>query len=579
MSLRFGEFEVFPDTYGLQRAGESVHVQPRVFEVLVYLLAHRDRVVHKAELLEKVWPNEFVSESALSRVVRDARRALGDTGAKVRWIQTVHGRGFRFAGEVVNGNLAAADAGGGFGGVAGGVQASVAVLPFLDLGPDKDNELFANGITEDVIAQLAKIRSLKVISRSSVIVLTQRDRSPREIGALLGAGTLLEGSVRRAGRRVRIVAKLVDSATGHDLWVETYDRELTDIFAIQTDVALHIAAALRAELSPDERQRIARPPTHNLHAYELYLQGRHSLGRYTAEGLRNAIGCFEQAVAEDPGFALAHVGLARVYAELANEGFESLTPESALALAKESVARALAIDDGLGEAHGIVALLKFCCDFDWTGAEQEFERALELSPGSADIYDHYGWMCQSLERNDDAIRLLTRARELDPLAHPTDLAAALLRAGRHQEALAMGARIVEFDPGLARGHSVMGWAYLLDGQSKEGLAALERAAAISPEGTLFLGQLGQAYAMAGQRGKARRVLRRLTELARVRYVSPYHLAYVHTGLGEDEAAIDWLERAYEQRAQAIYGIKGSFLFASLRSHPRFIALLRKMNLA
>ena len=589
MSLRFGEFEVFPESYRLERVGARVHLEPRVFEVLVYLLAHRERVVPKSELLEKLWPNEFVSESALTRVVRDARRALGDTEttgaseagrARERWIQTVHGRGFRFAGEVVDTKLAAA-AVPTRSSTSPASLASVAVLPFLDYGLAPGNELFASGITEDVIAQLAKIRALTVISRTSTSMATfeRKDRSLREIAALLGAGTILEGSVRQAGSRVRIVAQLIDAATDRHLWAETYDRELTDIFAIQSEVALAIAAALDAELSPDERQRIAQPPTRDLRAYQLYLQGRFSLSRYTEVGVRKAMAYFEQALAVDPAFALAEVGVARTYIEPANEGFGGVPPRTAFALAQEAVDRALALDESLGEAHGLVALLKFSCEFDWDGAEREFRRGLELSPGSADIHDHYGWMCMALERYDDAIRLLTRARELDPLSHASDSAATLLRAGRFNEALAMSEKIIEFDPTLTRGHATAGWALLLTGRHPEGVAALERAAALASGGTLFRAQLGQAYAMTGRVEDARDVLRQLTTLAETRYVSPYHLAYVHTGLGEVETAIDRLEEAYDQRAPAIYAIKGSFLFASLRQHPRFVALLRKMNLA
>jgi eukaryotic-like serine/threonine-protein kinase len=455
---------------------------------------------------------------------------------------------------------------------------SVAVLPFLNLSASPENEFFADGITEDVIAHLSKIRSLKVISRTSVMSFRKREQSLRDIAAALGTATILEGSVRRVGNRVRIVAQLIDAETDDHLWADTYDRDLTDIFAIQTDVALQIAAALRAELSPGEQVRIRRPPTHDLNAYQLYLQGRHCFRKYTAEGLRLGISYFEQAIAEDPEFAMAHVGLAQIYAELPNEGLLVATPAVAFGQAKEAIARALTLDDGLGDAHGIVALLRFVCDFDWAGAEAEFELALELSPGSADIYDYYGWMCSALERYDDAIRLAKRARELDPLAHRSDLATALLRAGRCQEARELGARVVEFDPGFSRGHSVSGWACLKLGRYAEGLLALERAVTLSPGSTMLLGQLGQAYALTGNVGQAREVLQKLHERARQGYVSPYHFAYVHTGLGEQDEAIDWLERAYEQRAGAVYGIKGSFLFTSLRSHPRFTALLKKMNL-
>jgi serine/threonine-protein kinase len=288
---------------------------------------------------------------------------------------------------------------------------------------------------------------------------------------------------------------------------------------------------------------------------------------------------FEQAIARDPSFALAHTALALGHAEMAQgQGSGAYEPSAAFARAKEAVARALAIDDRLGEAHGVRALLRFACDFDWQGAEEAFELALELSPGSADIHDQYGWMCSALERYDDALRLLKRAMELDPLVHRSDYANTLLRAGRHQEAADMAGRLLKVEPSNPRAHAIAGWVALKSGDHEKGLAALERSVELSPESTMFQAQLGQAYAIAGRAPEAREILERMQDLARERYVSPYHLAYVHTGLGEADAAIDLLQQAFEQRAGAIYGIKGSFLFAGLRSHPRFVALLKRMNL-
>jgi TolB-like protein/Flp pilus assembly protein TadD len=569
MALVFGDFELFPATYELRRSGEPIHLEPRVFEVLAYLIAHRDRVVAKQELIERVWEGQAVSDSALTRVVRDARRALGDTGAKERWIETVHGRGFRFSGSVDEREPASGAP----------ATATVAVLPFLDLGVEASNEVIADGVTEDVIVQLAKIGGLRIVASASARPFKSRDQTPQEIGRQLGATAILRGSVRSSGTRLRIVAELVDAASASQLWAETYDREIDDLFAIQTDVALQIAGALRRELSADERRRLDWRPTRDLRAYQLYLQGRYSFGRYTAESIRNGLRYYQEAVAVDPGFALAHAGLARGYAELANEGVDPRGPRESFALASQAVAKALELDQTLGEAHCIVGLLAFYCDFDWAAAERSFRRALELSPGCADAYDYYGWMCSALERYDEAVELLRRAKELDPVAHPTDLAGALLRSGRHREAIEEAERAIEFDPALARGHSTKGWALIQTGRSTEGVAAVKRAAELTQGGTLFLAQLGQAYAVTGDLAAAGDVLQRLEELGRRRYVSPYHMAYVFTGLGKTAEAIACLEQAYEQRCPAIAGVKGSFLFVGLRGHPGFVALLRKMNLA
>lgn len=453
---------------------------------------------------------------------------------------------------------------------------SIAVLPFLNMSADPENEHFVDGITEDVISQLSKIRALQVISRTSVMPFKGRQHGLREIAERLRVATLVEGSVRRVGDRVRIVAQLIDATTDQHLWSDTFDRQLTDIFAIQTEVALQIATSLKAELSLDERSRIAKEPTSDVRAYQAYLQGRHCFIRYTEEGMRQAIVFFEQALAIDPGYALAHAGIAMAYTELGETG--ALDPVRAYPQAKAAAARALALDPDLAEAHCTRAFGMFVYDFDWPGAEAEFKRALELSPSNADTHDLYGRFCSALERFDEAIVLQQRAHELDPLAHPVDVATAYLRAGRYDEALEAATRAIGLDRDYARAHSTLGWAYFGKQQFAEGLAAMEHAVHLAPGDSLWLGQLGEAYALAGKIDLAERVLQELEEAARHRYVAPYHLAYVYTGLGQHDRAMDCLEEAFERRAGAVYGIRGSFLFTPLRGHPRFTALLQRMNL-
>lgn len=456
-------------------------------------------------------------------------------------------------------------------------SASVAVLPFLNISADPENEYFADGITEDVIAHLSKIRALKVISRTSVMRFKQRQHTLKEIGTTLGATTLLDGSVRHAGDRVRIVAKLVDVRTDRHLWGETYDRQMTDIFSIQTDVALQIAAALQAELSPDERARVAKEPTKDVQAYHLFLQGRQWLIKYTAPALTRAIEYFDRAVVRDPTLALAHASTAMAYSELAELG--TLQPTVAHGRAMDAAANALRLDPDLGAAHCAMGYLKAVREFDWEGAEREFRWALELSPSSADTYDLYGRVCTALERYDEAIAMQRRAQELDPLAHRLDIATTLLRAGRFEEAVLRAEDALELDPGQDRARATLGWAYFFSGRQDQGLAELEQAVSVSPENTLWLGQLGEAYGMAHKAAEAQRVLGELEERAKHAYVSPYHFAYVYTGLGDADKAMDCLERSVAERTGPAYAIKGSFLFASLRTHPRFRALLREMNLA
>ena len=459
----------------------------------------------------------------------------------------------------------------------GGRSSSVAVLPFLSLSTDPKNEYFADGITEDVIAHLSKIRALRVISRASVIPFRQRQHTVREIAARLGATTVLDGSVRHAGDRVRIVATLIDASTDEPLWVETYDRQLTDIFGIQTDVALHIAAALKAELSREEHARVRREPTTDVEAYRLFLQGRRWFIKFNPEPLFRAIELFQRAIEHDPSFALAFAHVAMAYTELAEVG--AMSPDVAYERATANVAKALELDPELAAAHCTLGHLKTARELDWEGAERAFKRAIELNPNGAEAYDLYGRLCTGLERYDDALDLLRRAQELDPLAHGLDIATALLRAGHYAEAVTRAEAGVRLYDAEDRARATLGWAYFLSGREAEGVAELERAVALSPGNTLWLGQLGAAYAMAGDSTKAHATLRSLEERARTTYVSPYHFAYVYSGLGDAERAVDWLERAVADRAGPLFGLRGSFLFTSLRGNPRFLALLRRLKLA
>jgi len=389
---------------------------------------------------------------------------------------------------------------------------------------------------------------------------------------------LVEGSVRRSGNRVRIVAQLVDPHRDAHLWSATYDRDLDDVFAIQSDVAMQIAAALKAEMTSDERERIQQPPTRDLEAYQFYMQGRYHLVKFTQEGTIKSLAFFEQAVAHDPAFAQAFVGMAHAQMEFGIEGIAGILPLEAYARAQKSVDRALALDGRLAEAHGILGLLLVTRDFQWAKAEAELRLAITLSPSCSDAYDHLGWLCSAQGRFEEALGLMRRARALDPIAHRSDVANELMRMGRFQEALEEAERALKLDPSFPRSHGVHGWTCLALGHKEEGLAALARAVELTPDSTLFRAQLGQAYGMTGEEAKARELLAELEALSRTRPVAPYHFAHIHTGLGERETALDCLEQAFEQRSGAIFGIKGSYLFRSLRGHPRFQKLLERMNL-
>ena len=452
---------------------------------------------------------------------------------------------------------------------------SVAVLPFVALGGDEDGS-FAEGMTEEVIAHLAKLGTLRVIARSSVLAFKDRTEPLASVARRLGVTTILDGTVRRAGARVRVGASLVDVEGDHPLWAESYDREITDVFAIQADLALRIAQALEAELSADVRRRIVRSPTSDLEAYREYLQGRRWRTKYTPSGLERAVSCFEGALQRDPGFAHAWAELAIAFIELAEQGATDPVPICARAMAAAD--QAIRLDPELGDAYAVKGYLKMVREFDWTGAEEAMRRALELNPNGADIYDLYGRFCGCVERYDEAIALLQRGQELDPLTHRVDLATMYLRAGRYAEALPRAREAAETDPDNARAQATLGWALLLSGQEAEGFARLESALAVSNRDTLWLGQYGQALASGGRHGDARRILAEMEDRGRDTFVSPYHVAYVYAGLGELDRAFDLLEEAADSRSGTPYSLKGSFLFRALHGHPRWSALLARINL-
>ena len=454
-------------------------------------------------------------------------------------------------------------------------QPSVAVLPFVNLSHNAENEYFVDGITEDVIAQLSKIRSLRVIARTSVMAFKGREPSLREIGARLNATALVEGSVRWAGDRVRIVAQLADASTEQSLWAETYDRQLTDIFAIQSDVALQIARALQATFSHDEASRIRREPTNDVEAYQLYLKGRHHVIGDTDEGRRLGLEYYGRAIERAPGFALAHAAVAMVLADQIRNG-SAVNPEEAYVRARAAADRAIELDPDLSDAHSVRAFLRMIWEYDWEGAATGFRRAIELNPGNADAHNLFGAWYDAMEQHDEALAMQERARLLDPMAHRTDIATTLLRSGRNRKAEEALVSALEFHPNAPRLHATLGWALLRQGRTPEGLVALRRACELEGDEPLYLAQYGQALALAGQQDAALEVLARLEQKARERYVSPKHFAYVHTGLGNLERAMDYLEQAYEQRAGA-YTLPGSFLFEPLRDHPRFQQLLARMN--
>lgn len=572
VTFRFAEFELDEGSGELRHRGTRISLQDKPLRVLAILLACAGEVVTREQLCGDLWPRDVYVDfdHGLNTAVRRLREVLGDTADCPRFVETLPRRGYRFIAPVERLVRSAAVR-----------RTSVAVLPFLNLTSEPENAYLADGVTEDLITELAKIAALKVISRTSAMQFRAADRDVGAIARALRVDVIVEGSVRKTADRVRITTRIVDPRADEQLWAEDYDRKSTDILAVQKEVAQQVVAALAPDVSAARRATIGSLGTADVEAYHLYLRGRHCLFQFTEQGLRQAIEYCERACARDSAYALPYAAIAFTYMVLGiGHGAGNVPQREAQERSRAAIDRALAIDPCLGQAHGVDACLKFMFDFDWTGAERAFARAIELGPESAEVFDTYGLFLSALGRYDEALAAQRHAHDLDPLAPVvmSDMASTLLRAGRYDEAEAQARELIRLEPLFPMAHSTLAWAYIKKGLSAEGLRELEEAVRLSPGNTLFLAQMGQAYAMTGCPDNARQVLARLQALARERYVSPYHLAYIYTGLREFDTAIDCLERAVEERAGGVYGIRGSFLFTDLRREPRFLSLLKRMSL-
>jgi TolB-like protein len=567
VALTFGEFEISPETYELRRAGRTVHVEPRVFEVLAHLVANRPRVVTKDELLQTLWPGEFVSDSALSRAVRDARRALGDTGLKERWIQTVHGRGFRFTGE------ASAEAA-----KAPSLRPGLVVLPLEDLAPQTGEEFFAAGMTDALTAELAKIGSLRVIPRSSAKRYQGAGKSPREVAAELGAEFAVEGTVLRAGGRVRIMAQLVRAASNEVLWADVHERELRDVLSLQGEVARTVAHSIDVRLTPQENQRLGPRRQVEPAVYLLDLEGRHFIAKRSEAGFRKALVCFARASELDPTYAPAFAGVAEAYSMLGNYGMAA--PHEVERPARAAAERALAIDGGLAEAHRTLALLRWQFDFDWHAAEAEYQRALALEPGSAPVRWWYA-VCQAIQgRIEDGLDELSRARELDPWSlHVVALEGWLRYFDRRPvEALPYYRGVLEVEPDHLMARWFLGEALVEIGQHDAARQELETALTLSGRSSRLLGYLGYAHGRAGRRGEAKELLGELTARRKERYVPRYFSALVLAGLDESGLALDELEIAWRERDAMLRDLKVDPPWQLLDGEPRYELLLDRLGL-
>lgn len=455
---------------------------------------------------------------------------------------------------------------------------SIAVLPFKDMSPQKDQDYFCDGMAESLINALTNIKDLQVVARTSAFSFKGKEQDVREIGEKLNVNTVLEGSVQKADNWIRITAQLINVEDGYHLWSERFDRELDDVFAIQDEISLAVVDKLKVKLLREEKARLVKRHTENLEAYNLYLKGLYFWNKRTGEGMAIGMKYFQQAIKNDPAYALAYTGLADSFNLMGFYCF--LPPKDAFLEARTLAKKALEIDDTLAEAHGSRAFNNFIYERDWPAAESGFKRAIELNPGYAMVRSWYAIFLMAMGRHDEALREIRQAQRLDPLTIiiNANVGAIFLYQRHYDKAIEQLQKTLEMDPNFVLAHYNLGKAYVMKGMYEEAIEAFQKTREL---GLIWgTGFLGYVYALSGEKEKAKDLLHELEELSKKRYVSPASEAFIYHGLREMDKTFEWYEKAYEELdpAMLFYKVCPAVDSLGLSADPRYIALLKKMGL-
>jgi DNA-binding winged helix-turn-helix (wHTH) protein/TolB-like protein/Tfp pilus assembly protein PilF len=614
----FGEFRLDAAKRKLIRGdGEVVPVTSRVFETLLYLVRNTGSIIDKDELMSAVWSDTVVEENNLNKNISKLRRILGDKLGENQFIATIAGRGYQFVAEVReiddrskaqpeilseiqlipimpgdHSNPDGKPARFWFITLAAvcvlGLTSfalylwrenprfsgdptikSVAVLPFKQLLGEQRNEALELGMADAMIAKLSGVENLEVRPLSSVRKYASAEIDSLLAGRELNAEAVLDGTIQTSGDRIRISARLLRSSDGKQLWAGQFDEMLTDIFAVQDSISERVASALQTRLASRKRY------TENIEAYQLYLNGRFHTLKLTPPEVQKGILYFKRAIETDPNYALAYVGLADAYRTI---GLIGGMPDSFIK-AKEAANKAIAIDDQLAEGHAILGFIIFFHDWDWPASEKELTYALRLDPNSAEAHFAYAHLLSNTGRHTEALIEARRASELDPLnIRIVGLESLfLLHAGKADEAIARREKVLELDPNFWGRHQGMAMFYLDKGMYAEAAEAAKKAMDLSGGNPWAMALAGHALAKSGKPAEARVIVKEILKGSKGPNFRPHTVALVYTALGENDKALHWLERAFEQRDPGMTFLKVDRKWDSLRSEPRFIELMRRMN--
>jgi TolB-like protein/DNA-binding winged helix-turn-helix (wHTH) protein/Tfp pilus assembly protein PilF len=641
--IRFGVFEVDLKTSELRKHGLRMKLSEQPFQILAMLLEQPREVITREEFRSRLWPDDtFVDfDHSLNNAVMRLREVIGDSSDNPRFVETLPRRGYRFiapvevirddpptlfspdppsilpeavpvpATDVVPTNTPVEAARSWFSlsrsailstflaaavvlsaialhyvGAASAEKErterarSLVVLPLENLSGDKNQDYFADGMTDDLIANLAKIRSLRVISRSTAMAYKGTHKPLSEIARDLSVDAVVEGTIMRVGDRVRITAELVQVSTDRHLWADTYESQIGDILALQNRVSSAIVEEIRINLTPEEKERLARTPAVTPAAYENYLKGRFYWNKRSDENLNRAIDYFEKATTDDPHYALAYAGLADCYGIIGAAIFGTMPSGEAAPKAKAAALKALELDPSLAEAATSLATVKFNYDWDWSGASSEFQRAIQLNPNYATAYQRYSLYLIAMGNFENSFRQIDKARELEPLSISINFSLGwrLYLARQYDRAIQQLRNTLDMDPSYELPHLVLGQAYEQKGDYARAIPELQKAAELSHNTPLMVSGLAHGYAVAGDRAAAEKLLTQLLADSKKHYVSPYYISIIYAGLGKNELATEWLEKAFADRSNGLVFLKVEPELDSLRSNPRFIALQHKLGL-
>jgi DNA-binding winged helix-turn-helix (wHTH) protein/tetratricopeptide (TPR) repeat protein len=586
----FGPYRIDLEQQLLTHKGEPVSLPPKAYHTLVLLVERQGQVVGKEELMQLLWPNHFVEESNLSQNIFLLRKALGEGSGKKKYIENVRGRGYRFNATVrelqieIPSNVPQQEI------AAPEIDAeqiatrreeatiALAVLPMVNESRDPAMEYLSDGITDNIIDSLSQLPQVRVTARSLVFRYKGMAMDALKIGRELVVDAVLVSRVLVLGKTLIIRAELVDVATGWQMWGEQYQTQLADILTVQKEVARNISDKLRVRLTEEEDKRLGKHYSQNPEAYQAYMKGRYYSNQRTAEGYQKAIEHFEQAIKLDPGYALAYSALADSYVTFDFYGI--LPPWETSPKAKTAALKALVLDDTLAEAHTSLGCVKMMYERDWSNAEREFKKAIELDPNYAQAHNWYSHFLMAMGRIEESFAESTIALKLDPLDDSVNqyLGWHYIHARQYDRAITQLEKTLTDNPEFFLARVTLAMAYEQKGEVEKAIEEYQKAYDMD-QNSLVRGFLGHAYALSGNREAATTILAELEELNKRIYVPPYCIALIYTALSKPDEAFEWFEKAYAAQNEWLNWLKVTPQVDSLRGDSRFTELLLRLQLA